>query len=365
MQRFVRLTVLASMLLVVLAACGGGGGSTGSSGSSSTSGSASASGSAAAEGGQAAGGGASDLTAGVAIYKYDDTFMTSVRNAIQTAADGKIAVNMVDSQGAQPTQNEQVDQFVARNVNVMAINPVDRAAASTIIAKAQAANIPVVFFNREPEQADMQSYDKVYYVGAKAEESGTFQGQILADYWKSHPEADKNGDGKMQYVMLTGQPGHQDATLRTEYSVKAITEAGIQVEEVANDTANWNRVEGQEKMAAFLGSQGDKIEAVLANNDDMALGAIEALKAQGYFTGDKFMPVVGVDATAPAQAALGEGTLLGTVLNDAENQGKATLNVAAALAAGQTPSKDTVGYDITDGKYIWIPYQKVTEASGQ
>lgn len=358
MKRLVHLAVLCSMVLVLLAACGAAGTGSDTTGTSGSQ----AAGGAQSSGGAQSGGGATDKTVGVAVYKFDDTFMTAVRNSIQSAAEGKIKVDIVDSQNSQPTQNDQVDLFVSKSYAALAINPVDRTAATSILDKAKTANIPVVFFNREPLPEDMQKWDKVYYVGAKAEESGTLQGQIAVDYWKANPNADKNKDGKMQYVMLTGEPGHQDAELRTQYSVKAITDAGIQVEELAKDTAMWDRVQGQEKMAAFLGSQGDKIELVLANNDDMALGAIEALKAAGYFSGDKFMPVVGVDATAPAMDALKAKTLVGTVLNDAENQGKATLALAAALAQGQTPSKDTVGYDITDGKYVWVPYKKVTEA---
>ncbi|HPH96893.1 MAG TPA: galactose/glucose ABC transporter substrate-binding protein MglB [Anaerolineaceae bacterium] len=303
---------------------------------------------------------AKELTAGVAIYKFDDTFMTAVRNTISKEAEGKIKVELVDSQNAQATQNDQVDLFLTKGVTVMAINPVDRTAAGVIIDKAKAKNIPVVFFNREPMQEDMAKWDKVYYVGAKAEESGTFEGQILVDYWKSHPEMDKNKDGVMQYVMLKGEPGHQDAELRTKYSIKAIEDAGIKVEKLAEDTGMWDRVKGQEKMSAFIAANGDKIEAVLANNDDMALGAIEALKAAGYFGADKkFMPVVGVDATAPALEALKAGTLLGTVLNDAKNQGKATLMLAYVLAKGETPTKENTGYTITDGKYIWVAYKMI------
>ncbi len=243
----------------------------------------------------------------------------------------------------------------------MAINAVDRTAAGVIIDKAQAANIPVVFLNREPMAEDMNKWDKVYYVGAKAEESGTISGQLIVDYWKSHPEADKNGDGKLQYVLLRGEPGHQDAELRSKFSIQAIKDAGIEVEALADDTAMWDRVKGQEKMQAFLAAHGDKIEAVLANNDDMALGAIEALKAAGYFTGDKFIPVVGVDATAPAIQALQDGTLLGTVLNDAKNQGAATVALASVLGKGETPSKENTGYDLIDGKYVWIAYKKITK----
>ncbi|AIQ53587.1 galactose ABC transporter substrate-binding protein [Paenibacillus sp. FSL R7-0331] len=298
---------------------------------------------------------------GVAIYKFDDTFMTGVRNAIDAAAKGIATVDIVDSQNSQPTQNDKVDLFVTKKYDGMLINPVDRTAAGVIIDKAKAADIPVVFLNREPLPEDMKKWDKVYYVGAKAEESGTMSGQLIVDYWNAHPEADKNGDGVLQYVMLKGEPGHQDAELRTTYSIQAIEDAGIKVEKLAEDTAMWDRVKGQEKMAAFLGSHGDKIEAVLANNDDMALGAIEALKAQGYFTGDKYMPVVGVDATAPAVQALQDGTMLGTVLNDANNQGKAAITVAALLAKGETPTKDNVGFDITDNQYVWISYKKITK----
>lgn len=240
-------------------------------------------------------------------------------------------------------------------MDALVVNPVDRTAAGVIIDKAKAADIPVVFLNREPLPEDMKKWDKVYYVGAKAEESGTISGQLLVDYWKANPDADKNKDGVLQYVMLKGEPGHQDAELRTKYSVQALEDAGIKVEKVAEDTGMWDRVKGQEKMAAFLAAHGDKIEAVLANNDDMALGAIEALKASGYFTGDKKMPVVGVDATAPALQALKDGTMLGTVLNDAKNQGKAALGLAAVLAKGEVPNKDSSGYDLTDGKFVWIP----------
>ncbi|WP_371368418.1 D-galactose-binding periplasmic protein [Sporomusa rhizae] len=298
---------------------------------------------------------------GVAIYKFDDTFMTGVRNAISKAAEGKVQVDIVDSQNSQPTQNDKVDLFITKKVNALAINPVDRTAASVIIDKAKKANIPVVFLNREPLPEDMKKWDKVYYVGARAEESGTISGQLIVDYWKAHPEMDKNKDGVLQYVMLKGEPGHQDAELRTKFSVKAVEDAGIKVEKLAEDTGMWDRVKGQEKMAAFLAANGDKIEAVFANNDDMALGAIEALKAKGYFKDGKYIPVVGVDATAPALKALEDGTLLGTVLNDANNQGKATLNIANALAQGLTPNKENTGFDIVDGKYVWISYKKITK----
>ncbi len=302
------------------------------------------------------------ITIGAAIYKYEDTFMASVRDAISKAAEGKAQVNFVDGANQQPVQNEKIDLFIAKKVNSLAINPVDRSSASILIDKAKNANIPVVFFNREPMPEDMKKWDKVYYVGTKGEESGRLEGEIVVEHWKTHPEADRNKDGVLQYVMLKGEPGHQDAELRTIHSIKAIEDAGIKTQKLAEDTGMWDRIKGQEKMAAILGAHGDKIELVICNNDDMALGAIEALKAGGYFKNGKFMPVVGVDATAPAIAALNDGTLLGTVLNDAIRQGQATLNLAMVLAQGQVPSKENTGYDIADGKYVWVPYKKLTKA---
>lgn len=346
MKKIVSVVVVLLLLTGLLVGCGGGGESTAPQGESEKTET------------------SNDIKIGVALYKFDDTFISTVRQAIEkeakdkeSATGDKITINAVDGQGQQATQNDQVDTFITQSYDVIAVNMVDRTAASVIIDKAQKAGIPVVFFNREPVEADMNKWDKLYYVGAKAEESGTMQGNIIVDYWKNNPDADKNKDGVLQYVMLEGEPGHQDAILRTEYSIKAIEEAGIKVEKLASDTGNWQRAQGQEKMAAWLSAFGDKIEVVFGNNDDMALGAIEALKAAGYFQGDKKMPVVGVDATAPALDSLADDKLLGTVLNDAKNQGKAILEIAYALAKEKDPELE----GLCDGKYKWVPYQPVTK----
>jgi methyl-galactoside transport system substrate-binding protein len=295
---------------------------------------------------------------GVAIYKFDDTFMSYTRKAIEKNAQGKAVIITVDSQNAQPIQNNQVDQFISKKMRALAINPVERTAARVIIDKAMAADIPVVFLNREPFAEDMAKWDKVYYVGARAENSGTMQGEIVAEYWKAHPETDKNGDGVMQYIMLKGEPGHQDTDLRTEFSIKAILAAGLKAQLLAEDTAMWDRSRAVEKMDALYARFGNAIEVVFCNNDDMALGVIDSLRNIGFFTGERFLPVVGVDATPPALQALSEGALLGTVLNDAQNQGKAVFDLTHALAVGA--DAESTGWPITNGKYIWIPYQKVT-----
>ena len=307
---------------------------------------------------------ADEVLVGACIYKFDDTFMTGVRNNMKAEME-KIGgeLEITDSQNRQPLQNDQVDAYIAKGANVVIVNPVDRTAALPLMEKAKAAGIPIVFINREPEPEVMQAYDKIWYDGAKAEESGTQSGELIVDYFKKNPGADKNKDGKIQYIMLRGEQGHQDAVLRTEYSVKAMKEGGFELEELGSDTANWDKVQATDKMKGFISAVGiERIEAVLANNDDMALGAIEALKAEGYNMGDpaKYIPVVGVDATAPALEAMAKGEMLGTVLNDAANQGKAAVQAAVAAAMGKEVNKETIGYEVTDGKYIWVPYRKVT-----
>lgn len=306
---------------------------------------------------------------GVTIYKFDDTFMSYVRGKIESEASAAgIEISVQDGQGDQSKVNDIQDLYLTQGYDSLALNMVEPTAANVIIQKVSAKNIPVVFFNREPDAADMAKYPLAYYVGAKAQASGTMEGEIIAKYWAAHPKADTNGDGVLQYVMLIGDPANTDARYRTEYSVKALTDAGIKVESLAEDTAMWNRGDAQNKMQAWLTKFGDGIEVVLANNDDMALGAIEALKAAGYFGADgKFIPVVGVDATPPALDALAQGTLLGTVLNDAEAQGKATFDLAAQLAAGATklqtvaPLANADGEPDPNGHYVWVPYTKVTQ----
>ncbi|MBN1243064.1 MAG: galactose/glucose ABC transporter substrate-binding protein MglB [Spirochaetales bacterium] len=304
---------------------------------------------------------------GVCIYKFDDTFMSYVRNTIETAAKGKAILSVQDSMYDQPRQNDQVDQFLVEGMKSLAINMVDPSAVSVLIGKAAKKKVPLVLFNREPAAADMAKYAMAYYVGAKAQESGTMEGEIVADYWKKNPSADLNKDGVLQYVMLIGDPSNTDAKYRTEFSIKAVTAAGIKVQKLAEDTAMWDRPKAQEKMAAWLTAYAGKIEVVFANNDDMALGAIEALKAAGYFKDGKYMPVVGVDATPPALDALEQGYLLGTVLNDAKRQGLATFELAYSLALGK-PASTTVaplanadGKPDPKGKYVWVPYVKVTK----
>lgn len=297
---------------------------------------------------------------GVTIYKYDDNFMSFTRTAIQNAATDKAEITMNDSQNDQAKQNDQVDAMIAKGVQALAINLVDPGAAPAIAAKAQAAGIPVVFFNKEyPEGTDQVGYDKAWYVGTTSAESGIIQGELIVDAWKANADWDKNGDGKMQYVMLMGEPGHPDAEARTSESVATVQAAGIQTEELAKQTGMWDASKGKELMETWLAAHGDKIEMVICNNDGMALGAVEALKAAGYFTGDKYMPVVGVDAIPEALELIKLNQMLGTVLNDPLNQGKATIELAINAAQGKDVLEGT-SWKLDETRAVRVPYVAIT-----
>ena len=164
---------------------------------------------------------------------------------------------------------------------------------------------------------------------------------------------DRNGDGILQYVMLEGEPGHQDTLLRSEYAIKPLTENGVKVEKLISGTANWSRAQAASKMKQWYQEYGDSIEAVIANNDDMALGAIDAMQEMEV---SPLPMVVGVDATVPALSALKQGTMVGTVQN-APDMPTVLLQLSLALATGKEIPEEI---QVQDSHYIWLHYHKIT-----
>lgn len=306
------------------------------------------------------------LRIGVAVYSQEDTFIGYLVQSLERMArereageNLRINVSTMDGKSSQLIQNEQVQRFIALNYDVLCVNIVDRTAAAYLIDMAADAEIPILFFNRQPVAEDLQRWESAYYIGAPAEQSGSLQGKIVLDLWENEQErVDKNGDGILQYVILEGEPGHQDTLIRTESCIQVLTNAGVRVEKLASDTANWNRSQAAAKMSQWQEKFGEAIEVVFSNNDDMALGAIDSLQEAGVTT-QQYPIIVGVDATAPAQEAVRAGTMSGTVLNDGDGIAKAMLDLSLLLYHGEIPEQKL---EIEEGHYIWLDYRQVTKA---
>ncbi len=286
---------------------------------------------------------------GVCIYKFDDAFMTTYRNALQAILEEKgYEVSVVDGNNDQAKQTEQVNTFITQGVDALIINPVMTSAADTIIAAVKQANIPTVLINREPTAEQMAAYDKLVYVGCDAAQSGTFQGEIILE---TENKGDINGDGKVSYIMIQGDPENIDAQLRTEYSVKALTDAGMEVEQLDLQRGDWDRNKGQEIAQNDLAKFGDQIEVVFCNNDDMAIGALQAIQAAGR-TVNEDIYLVGVDALDAALNEVVNGNLTGTVLNDAQSQATQAVACMEELLGGKTYAEGE--------QSVYVDYVKVT-----
>ncbi len=303
-----------------------------------------------------------NIKIGVTLYDQYDTFLSEMMTefteyAADKEEDTGVAINVeiLDASQSQLTQNEQVKSLIDKGCDVVCVNLVDRTEPTTITDFAENHDVPIIFFNRELVAEDLERWNELYYVGADASESGTLEGELAADAFKENPSMDKNGDGICQYVVLEGEAGHQDSIVRTEYSVNTMVENGVETEKLGYAIANWNRAQAQTKTAAMLTQFEGKLELIIANNDDMALGAIDALKAS-QIPKEEWPGVVGIDGTDAGLDAVKNEEMLGTVYNDKEGQAQEMLNLAFAIAT----QGDKSDIPLIDGKYVRTPYYKIT-----
>lgn len=306
---------------------------------------------------------AADVNATVIWRAFDDQFQSGFRIIMQNEQEviGGISLDMQDAANDVSTAISKLEAALTKGTDVVAICAPDRESTETMAQKCDEEGVPAVFFNMEPMETTMQTYENIYYVGAQAKESGQMCAQALINYWNANTEvADKNGDGVLQLVILQGEIGQQDVVLRTQAYEETLKAQGIKYEVLAMDTANWDQAQALDKMNAWITAYGiDGIEGVLCNNDNMAMGAVQACINNGYNSGDadKFVPIVGIDANIDALEAMKAGSLLGTVLNDRQNQSDAIINVIKAAKVGTEVTEEVVGVDCTvDGKYVWVPY---------
>jgi methyl-galactoside transport system substrate-binding protein len=359
--------LLALCMMASLAGCASStSGSQGGSGSSSNDGS------------------SSSESVAVFYYTYGDTYISSVRTALDAAlTSAGIAYQDYDSNNSQTTQTEQVTTAIANGATILVVNLVDTGsddAASNIVDLAKEKDIPVIFFNRSVSESVVTAYDDCVFVGTDYEMAGHMQGELIGEYLlENYHELDLNGDGVISYVMFKGQEGNAEADARTQYGQEdadAILIAGGEPalsyydssasnKYLVDQGGAWSSAAANDYMQTILSqyseANGNMVELVIANNDEMAIGAISALQNAGYNKdGATVIPVFGVDATDAAKEAIKAGTMTGTIKQDAEGMANTIAQIASNFASGNDKFTDVETSNVVGTWRVNIPYATYT-----
>ena len=277
---------------------------------------------------------------GISIYQFTDNFMTLYRTELVRYLTEDLGFNpdnivVQDGKNDQAEQTNQINNFITDQVDVMILNLVQSSSAPQVTDMCNEAGIPVVYINRQPDETESDRWAsdgiKATYIGADARQSGTFQGEEILE---TENKGDINGDGKVSYIMVQGDPENIDAQYRTEYSIKALTDAGVEVDELLLQRGDWDQAKGQQIVQDALTQYGDDVEVVFCNNDAMALGALQAIQAAGRTIGEDIY-LVGVDALTDAVQNIVDGNFTGTVFNDYFGQAQGAANLAVKFLKGE------------------------------
>ena len=307
------------------------------------------------------------------IWKYDDTYGSSVRKAMTEAAEEigeelgvKINLTMYDAADDMAKQVEQATQIVGEKPDFVIINLAEVASGQNLVDMFKAADIPFLFYNKEPSAETVQSVvvdSGSIFIGTTPREAGDMQGEILADMWAADQSIDLNGDGKLQFVEFEGEPNNPEAIARTQYSEETAIEQGAPLEAALDEyivVANWDTAQAQDKFAPLFQAYPE-IEVVFVNNDDMGIGVVAALNDVGYNNGgDKNLVIIGVDATDAAFESIKNGGMTATVKQDGDAMGYANIAIMMNyLLTGEWLEGTDYEY-AADGYSVRIPYAKIT-----
>ena len=313
-------------------------------------------------------------------YTYSDVYLSSVRAAMNEAMNAAgLNYKDYDANGSQADQTNQIDTALAAGAKVLVVNQVDSGSddvTKTILEKAEAAGAKVVFFNRGVSENILTAAGATF-VGTDYEQAGHMEGKMVGEYvLANYDTVDLNGDGVISYVMFKGDEANPEAICRTQYGQEdadavltaagkpalAYYDAAATTKYLLDANGTWSAAAANEHMetvlSQFNAENDNMIELVIANNDDMALGAIESLKNHGYNKeGETVIPVFGVDATEAAQAAIKEGSMTGTVKQDAVGMADAVTTIAKNLASGAEPFAGiNSAYELVGSWRVNIPY---------
>lgn len=286
-----------------------------------------------------------------------DEFMSSIEAAMKAEAE-PLGYNIVtqDAQNDSAKQIQYIETAVNGGAEAVICLPVDADGTQSLIDAVGEAKL--VFVNRPPTNMEELAADNVAYVGSDEDTSGYYQGEFLAQYFKDQGKTD------IKYLMIQGTLGQVSTTKRSAGVLKALDDNGIKAEEAsAPVVADYDRPTAQEMIQPLLTS-GIEYDCIIANNDAMALGAIEACKDANV---DIDFPIVGIDCTKDGAQAIQEGTLAMTVFQNPVGQGKGAVIAAMNMIAGNAINTDMEDLGEMDGSgssysdhVFWVPFEPVT-----
>jgi methyl-galactoside transport system substrate-binding protein len=283
---------------------------------------------------------------------------------IQNQHPNEVIFTFYDAKFNQSTQNAELDTKLNEGIDLILLDMVNVNDIGDLINKISKYEIPVIVFNREPLTMDaIKSYKKALYVGTDSKQAGTLQGKIITDAWNNHKDLiDKNKDNVLQYIMLIGERLNKTSIDRSAYSISTIQQTGIKTEELASPVLNWDRETAQNTVDALFLRLGSKVEAIISNDDSMAIGATKALQKYGYNTGNKskVIPIVGVDGVPEAKELISKGFMLGSPVQDTSVMANAIYTIGSNLVHGINPIEGTPYKLDESGAAIRIPYEEYT-----
>jgi len=302
----------------------------------------------------------------VFLNDFNDQFISNVKTDledIQKENENKVQFTFFDAKGNQVIQNESIDQILNEDFDLFVLNPVSTNVdqLESILNKIMQKNIPLILYYAQttPIVNFLKPYRNAVIIDTDINQSGILQGKILADTWNANKKTlDKNRDNIMQYVILKGPPTSPETIARTKYSIQTLKDAGINTQELLSVSCNWEEECAETAIESNLLGLGNKIEAIISNNDAMAIGAIKALQKYGYNKGSnsKSIPVVGIDALPEAQELIKQGVMTGTVVQDPRTHAEAIYSIGTNLISGTNPLSGTnYKFDET-GITIKLPY---------
>ena len=297
----------------------------------------------------------------VLLYSFDDPFMLKLKQSledIEKENKDKVRFTFYDGKNNIAVQMETLDSILRGNVDLIIGNlaNVSEDSVKNVVLRVKPTSVPLILIQIDPQVVSKVSkyYNKIAFISPSSKETGISEGKILVNLWNTNKEAlDRNGDNILQYVLLKGEKGNPVTVERSTYVVSTINDSGIKTQELASINSNWSKELAKNNLDSLLLRYAGKIEAIISNNDAMAIGAFEALQKYGYNAGDKTknIAVVGIDGLPEAKDLIDKGVMTGTVIQDMKVFAEGLYSIGMNLINNENPLENT-NYKIEDGEII-------------